>query len=82
MIAKLGASSPEMQHQVRPRVHRRELLYGDVPPDPEHRELAALVEQGIVAKEGEVDARTQLTRIVRTTSPCLIALTMSIPVVT
>ena len=51
-------------------------------PDAEHGQLALLVEQGVVAQHGEVDARVQLTRIELITSPCLIALTTSMPLFT
>lgn len=82
VIAKLGPAPAKMEHQMRSWVHRGELLHRDVPPDPEHGEFPALVEQGIVAEQRQIDPRTQLTRTVRTTSPCRIALTASIPLVT
>jgi hypothetical protein len=50
MVAKLRASPAEMEHQVRPGMHRGELLHRDMSPDPEHRELPALVEQGIITE--------------------------------
>ena len=82
MVAKFGAPTAEMEHQVRPRMHGRKLLHGDVPPDAQHGELALLIEQRVIAEQRQIDPRSQLTRIELTTSPCRIALTTSIPPVT
>jgi hypothetical protein len=82
VATKFGTAPAEMEHEMSPRVHGRELLYRNMAPDAQHGELAPLVQEGVIAEQREVDARTQLTRTVRTTSPCLMALTTSIPLVT
>lgn len=80
--AKFGPPTAQMEHQVRPRMNRRELLHRDVPPDAEHGEFPLLIEERVIAEECQIDSRGQLTRIELTTSPCRIALTTSIPPVT
>jgi hypothetical protein len=69
VIAELGTPAAKVQHEMRPGVHGRELLHGDVSPQSQHRKLAVLVEDGVVAEEREIDARGQLTRIERIASP-------------
>jgi hypothetical protein len=82
VCTELGTPTAEMQHEVCPGMHRRELLYRDMAPDAEHGKLATLVEQGVIAEQREIATQRQLTRMERTTSPCLIALTTSMPLVT
>ena len=82
MLADLRASTAHVHHQVRARMDARKLPDHQVPPDPQDGELAVLIDQGIVGEGREFDAQGQLTRIEVMTSPCLIALTTSIPSVT
>jgi len=49
-MAKFRAPAAKVKHQVRARMHRRKLLNGNMTPDAQYRELAALVEQRIVAE--------------------------------
>jgi hypothetical protein len=55
MRPDLGAASAHAQHQVRARVHRRELLDPDVLEDAQHAELPLLVDQRVVGDDREVD---------------------------
>ena len=82
MTPELGAPTAQMQHEMCPGVHRRELTHHDLPPDAQHGEFPVLVHQGVVGKNRKIDERTQLTRMEMITSPCLIVFTTSIPLVT
>src|SRR3989442_8604658 len=67
MLADLGPLALETQHEVQPRVHRRELLDPDVLEDAEHGELARLIDERVVRDDGEVEvhARPQTSDIGR-----------------
>lgn len=82
MAAEFSAAAAQVKDQVRARMHRGELLHGDVAPDAQHRQLPMLIEQCVIAEQREIDSRIQFTRIERITSPCCIALTRSMPLVT
>lgn len=72
VIADLGAASLQPQHQVQPRMHRGEPLDPDPLEDAQHGQLARLVDQRVVADQGEVDDHASVTRTELMTSPCLI----------
>ena len=57
MVAEFSAAAAQVKDQVRARMHRGELLHGDVAPDAQHRQLAVLVEQCVIAEQREVDAQ-------------------------
>jgi len=82
VATQLGAPTPQVEHEVRPRMQGWELGDHDLTPDAQHGELPVLIHHGVVGEDCKIDERTQLTRIEVMTSPCLIALTTSIPLVT
>jgi hypothetical protein len=57
VVADLAAPPAHPKHQVSPRVHRRELGDPDVLEEAEHRELALLVDQGVVREDREVEVQ-------------------------
>ncbi len=82
VVAQFGAAPAEVENEMGAWMHGWKLLDGNVSPDAEHGEFPLLVNERIVAEEGESDLRTQLTRMVRTTSPCCMAFTTFMPCVT
>jgi hypothetical protein len=50
---------PQPHHEVGARVHRRKPAYPDVPEDAKHRQLALLVEEGVVREDREVDVQVR-----------------------
>src|SRR5690349_6062880 len=55
MLTDLRALPLETEDQVQPRVHRRELLHPDVLENPQHRELAGLIDDCVIGDDGEVE---------------------------
>ena len=72
VIADLGAPALEPQHQMEARMDRREALDPDAVEDPQHRQLAVLVDDRVVADQRELDVHTSDTRMLVRTSPCWI----------
>src|SRR6266849_5602914 len=62
VLADLGALSLEAEHQVQTGVHGGELLHPDVLEDPQHRELARLIDDRIVGDDGEVEVQATWPR--------------------
>jgi hypothetical protein len=55
MIADLGAASAHPEHQMRPGMHGRELRHPDMLKQSQHRELALLVDQGVIGQDREIE---------------------------
>jgi hypothetical protein len=55
VLADLGAPTAEAEHQVGAGMHRREVGHPDMLEQPEHRQLALLVDEGVVCQDGEVE---------------------------
>lgn len=83
MLADFSSPAFHPQDEMGPRMSGRKPGHPDVLKDPEHRELALLVDQGVVRQHREVDLHVlQATRIDVITSFALILLITSTPVVT
>ena len=82
VATQFGAPTPQVEHEVRSRMHGGELGDHDLTPDAQHGKFPVLIHHRVVGEHRKIDERTQLTRIEVMTSPCLIALTTSIPLVT
>lgn len=63
-------------------MHRRKALHPDVLEQANDRQLALLIEERVVGENGEVDLQAQEIRMEVMTSPCLMPLTTSMPLVT
>ncbi len=70
------------EHQMGPRVDRGEASHPHVLEDAKDRELALLIDQGVISQDREIDLQGQATRIEVTTSFRSIRSTTSIPCVT
>ena len=66
--ADLRAPPPHPQHEMGPRMDRRELGDPDMLEDPQDRKLSLLIDEGVVGKNREVESQAQLTRIDSITS--------------
>src|SRR2546429_1902084 len=58
VLADLGALPLEPEYQVQARVHGGELLHPDVLKDPQHGQLAGLVDDRVVGDDGEVEMQS------------------------
>jgi hypothetical protein len=63
VLPDLGAPAPQAEHQVSARMHRGEVRHPHVLKEPEDRELALLVDEGIVRQNREIEQQGQLTRM-------------------
>jgi hypothetical protein len=82
VLPDFGPTPSDPENQVRPRMHRRERRNPDVLEQAEDRELALLVDEGVIGENREVENQGQDTRMDVTRSPLRIAPTTSIPWVT
>jgi len=57
MHTNLVALRAQPHHEVGARVHCRKPAHPHMPENAEHRQLALLVEEGVVGKNGEVDVQ-------------------------
>jgi hypothetical protein len=55
VLTDFRTPAPDPQHQMRPRVQGGEARYPDVLKEAQNRELAVLVDQGVVGEDGEVE---------------------------
>ena len=69
MFTDLGSGTRGDENQVCPRMNRGQLGNHHLPPDPDCRQLAALVYDRVVTEGGKCDPNNQATRIELTTSP-------------
>jgi hypothetical protein len=70
MIADFSPQAAHQQHHVGPGMNGRVLRDGNMPPDADHRQLALLVDQRVIAQQGQIDPNDQLTRMLVISSPC------------
>lgn len=63
VLPDLGAPAAEAEHQVGARMHRGEVRHPHMLKEPEDRELALLVDEGIVRQNREIEEQGQLTRM-------------------
>ena len=59
MVADLAAAPAHPEDQVCPGVDRRELGHPDMLEQPQDRELALLVDQGVISQDGEVEEQVR-----------------------
>jgi hypothetical protein len=55
MSADFGAPAPYPENEVGAGMHRRKFGYPDVLKQPHDRELALLIDQGVISQNGEVE---------------------------
>ena len=79
VLPDLGAPAAHPEHQMRARMHGRELWHPDVLEQPQHGELALLVDQGVVGENREIEEQGQATRMEVITSFFRMAFTTSMP---
>jgi hypothetical protein len=59
MLADFGPASPDPEDQVGPGMHRGEAGNPDVLEEPQHGELALLVDQGVIGEDSEVEMQVR-----------------------
>ena len=57
VLADLGALPLEAEYQVQAGVHGGELLHPDVLEDPQHGQLARLIDDRVVGDDGEIEVQ-------------------------